>query len=490
MDERSVQQRSRPRPYDLRRKVLLKNFLREQMTHIPLPPPRLPMEEDENEVSSTVGNEENIEQSSNIQEKPSNNKQENASPAPLSEPVPSTSTSQFTSEEISPDSSTSQQTEMEVDKSTQPTFTRLSNLLRLKINSVRSRRKKITKAKLKMKAAKSPSQHSAALRAADPKGKSKSFFTMFKTRRGKRNIKSPIRISSPVSKSSSTSTSNQSCQTDVSFTQDEFSNMEQSNRCLREENRLLSESLSSFMSDFDLKLSPLKIPYGTDSYITSAGSSEAPSASHQTSPDIAKRLDYTDNASRNKIARSKSMQDRFDKRFPNRSRCLRTRSMNYGLSKRFYDSASLPQRGPHPYRRNFSPPETSNNFNNARRGKHRPNSFSSFDSSPNRIPMPEPVSRMSPHRPSVLTNLPINNSSRAIVRRSSMPERTSYQPSRPILRHKSTRVNGYNQRNVYDNGHNYNVVNGGNVPIRRRSNSNGDYGRPVPFQSLPPEAFY
>ncbi|KAG8185294.1 hypothetical protein JTE90_023902 [Oedothorax gibbosus] len=494
MDESNrVPQRTRPRPYDLRRKVLLKNFLREQMTHIPLPPSSRRPDDDaiaDDEVSSTVGNEENIEQ-------PPDNIIQKIETPPLPihvpEPVPGTSSSSTDIE--SPDSSTSQEPddaeEEDDNKNPRPTFKKLSNLLRSKMKTVGGRGKGIAKTKLKMELQKPRIVNVNETRPA-VKPKSKSFFAMFKSRRvfvNRKKVRSPTKVLSPAP---TRTTSTQSVQTDVSFTQDAFENMEQSNRSLREENRLLSESLSSFMSDFDLKLSPLKIPYGTDSYITSAGSSQSQNTPQTPSGVPNTRINYGNTPPRIKIPRSKSMQDRFDRRFPNR----RTRSMNYGLSKRFYDSSSLQ---PHPYRRNFNG-ETSTGY---RHDRQRPNSFSSFDSNLNRNPALQSNSRLPPHQlpigknPNVTYSNRANpnspqanaNSSRAIVRRSSMPERSSYQPSRPILRHKSTRVNGYNYANGYRGEHNYNVING-NVPIRRRSSSNGDYGRPVPFQSLPPEAFY
>ncbi|KFM67966.1 hypothetical protein X975_11796, partial [Stegodyphus mimosarum] len=470
MDENNrLNRRSRPRPFDLRRKVLLKNFLREQMTYIP---PAGEM----SQISLEISNGTNLVDGSStdtIQTQETPNDENNADLLiSLSEPEPSSSVSLVNdiNSELNQRSDVSDSSNDDIDKNTAKSslsaISRFSNIIRS-----RSKRKKkgITKAKLICKPVKSPEKAksetvrfgnmfrrksitqckqplSASLRK---KSASKSFFSLFKARKSnKKQDKSVASVQNLSSLSKdcessasieSCSTSTQAVQTDLTWSSNELNEIEHSNRLLREENRLLSDSLSYFMSD------------ARTNFNNNAGHETVNHPSHDLNSSTleslpfnnrlgSKQLFYSPDAARkglilrSKVLRSKSVQER-SKSDAVRI-CHRTRSVNYHEGRRNHFISNFPSR---PSR------ELSFQQIGAR-------TRSSTDHIRN---LGSPNNRRVP----VLRSFPLNNN-RVLQRRSSMPERANLE----------------NVRLAY-----------------RRPHSVRDYNRPrpaVPFRILPTEAFY
>lgn len=220
-----------------------------------------------------------------------------------------------------------------------------------------------------------------------PKVPPRSLFTLFKNRKSQRNAsqverdkRSFVDHKSYHVRATSPTTTNQSVsvQTEDSWAKEELFRAHQSNRLLREENRLLSESLSYFMfsSSVDSQINHCSSPLQSsnkNTFNTGYHDYFSSSNSNNWNP-------------RSRISRSKSVQEHGERRTSLRNN-YRTRSMNcHNVRNKFL----LPDPKPHqPI------------YNNQPDGYNVP-----------------PI-----RRKSVLSNLPVNNSVRSIQRRSSMPER-------------------------------------------------------------------
>lgn len=470
MENNRVVPKTRPRPYDLRRKVLLKNFMREQMFNVAiahLSSAATSQVRDSNfheDLSNSVGNEENILTPKKVQDNI-------VSSSSIPEPTPSTST--FNEKEnsnnfdsVSSDQSVVSNVSTETDSRASVKFPRLSSLLGMK----QKRKSGIKKAKHNFKTLKG--SHKLGMKGITskikmgerPKEKRNSFFSMFKSRREKKRNRVPT-IEKPGKKESQVSnTSTQSVQTDISWSPGAYEMLEQSNKSLLEENRLLSESLSNMISNTDLKLSSKKNSYCTDIY-SSSNNLELFSNSKEKHP-----FDTHDNTnhswqiktSKSRVLRSKSMQERCEKRKLGNSR-LRARSMNRGHFNKSLDTSSYSTKEPFPNKLRFPKIEDHLRYSCAKpKAISVPNSSHAF-----------PICKTNDS--SILMTLPSNNSSKVIVRRSSMPERTNNWNNKSCRPTRSNSVREYCKS------------------LRSSScmpNGKDEYSCPLSVQDLPATAFY
>ncbi|GBM59973.1 hypothetical protein AVEN_245574-1 [Araneus ventricosus] len=496
MERSRITPRLRPRPYDLRRKVLLKNFFREQMTYIP-------------HIRSTVETPLDVNNDSDFDENESNSntnegniltpkKVQDNIVTPISVPEPAPSTSNCSEKENSNnlensfvDETSSNMSEVEERPPSKSRLSRIIEKIDSRLSSKKNRRRGITKAKHELRSSKGILKPAGRKIIKDTeistKVKAKSFFERFKSRREKKRNKSTTsrisnlfgsRNSSPFKCDSKVATtSTQSVQTDMSWSPDHYEKMEKSHRSLLEENRLLSESLSSIITNTDFRSSSTQNSCVTDSYTNSSGNSAA-YFSHEQRP-VTKTggngsHSQPVDSSRTRILRSKSMQNRSDKRSLASSR-LRTRSLNCRSVKRPYNTDSIVTNEPHceqqPYKvkvKPFASPVAS-------RAKTRPSVLQSIDASP----------LYNTNTSSLLQTLS-SKSGKAIIRRSSMPERTYNWNSKP----RPVRSSSMRENNRYSYTSERVSPRPNQPSPRHRSTTFNGYSCSVPFQDLPAEAFY
>ncbi|CAL1291719.1 unnamed protein product [Larinioides sclopetarius] len=494
MERSRITPRLRPRPYDLRRKVLLKNFFREQMTYIPHIRSTVETPSEVNNDSDFDGNDSNTNTNEGNILTPK--KVQDNIVTPIPEPAPSTSNCSEKENSNNLDNSPVDETSSnmsEMEERPPSKFSRLSRFIEnidSRLSSKKNRRKGITKAKHELRSSKGILKPAGRKIIKDTessaKVKAKSFFERFKSRREKKRNKSATsRISnlfgsrnpSPKCDSKVATTSTQSVQTDMSWSPDHYEKMELSHRSLLEENRLLSESLSSIITNTDFRSNSTQNSCVTDSYANNSDSSPA-YFSHEQRP-VTKTVgneshSQPDDSSRTRILRSKSMQNRSDKKSLTSSR-LRTRSFNCRYTKRPYNTDSFVTNEPRcceqPYKAKVIPIATSV----ACRAKTRPSVLQSIDASP----------MYNTNTSSLLPTLS-SKSGKAITRRTSMPERTYNWNNKPRpVRSSSMRENN---RYSYTSAR---VSPRTNQPSpRRRSTTFNGYSCSVPFQDLPADAFY
>ncbi|GFX64698.1 uncharacterized protein TNCV_4681731 [Trichonephila clavipes] len=485
MENNRVIPKTRPRPYDLRRKVLLKNFLREQMFHMSAVRLSAPATLEGNDstfdedLSNSISNDEKILTPKQVQ-----NNIVSSSSTP--EPTPSTST--FNEKENSNNfgsvSSDQSADNTETDSRPSPKFPRLSNLLGMR----KKRKNGIKKAKHSLKTLKGA--HKPVVRgiankmkiSEGPKEK-RSFFSMFKSRREKkRNRMSSIEKFNTFgsqkdgnNESQVCNTSTQSVQTDISWSPGAYELLEQSNKSLLEENRLLSESLSSMISNTDLKLGSKNNSYCTDLY-NSRNNLELYSNSkekHSFDAHSNTNCSWQSQNSKSRVLRSKSMQERCERKSFASSR-LRARSMNRGHFNKPLDT-SYSIKEPFSNRLRFPNNKLDDHLN--------------FPRAKKLLPVPN-SSHVLPIRKandsSILKTLPSNNSGKVIVRRSSMPERTTNWNNKS---RRPTRSNSVRE--------NHNLQASRRITFRPKqssscsvSNGKSEYLCPLSVQDLPPGAFY
>ncbi|XP_055945171.1 uncharacterized protein LOC129975911 [Argiope bruennichi] len=353
MERNRVTSRLRPRPYDLRRKVLLKNFFREQMTYIPHIRSTDEVSLDASGDSDFDENESNSNTNEGNVLTPKKVEDNIVTTASMSEPVPSTSNccEKENSHDLESFSNEPSSNVTKMDEKPTSKFPRLSRIIETIDShlSKKNRRKGIIKAKHELRACKSILKPTGMKTVKDTEGsarvKAKSFFERFKSRRDKKRNKIPTskisnlfgsRNQSPAKYDSKVSTtSTKSVQTDVSWSPDRYQNIEISNISLRAENRLLSESLSSIIINTDFISDSSHNSLCTDSYTNSNYNSTAYNAEQIP-------LTVTNGNGSNsrqtgfsgtRILRSKSMQDEKRSQAPSH---LRTRSFNFRDIKRPY----------------------------------------------------------------------------------------------------------------------------------------------------------
>ncbi|GFY68598.1 uncharacterized protein TNIN_483401 [Trichonephila inaurata madagascariensis] len=484
MENNRVVPKTRPRPYDLRRKVLLKNFLREQMYHMSAvrlsAPATLEVNDStlDQDLPNSISNDEKILTPKQVQDNIVSS---------LSSPEPTPSTSTFNEKENSNnfDNVSSDQSvdNTETDSRPSPKFPRLSNLLGMR----KKHKNGIKKAKHSLKTLKGA--HKPVVKGITNKMKiserpkeKRSFFSMFKSRREKkRNIMSSVEKintfgsqKSGNNESQVSNTSTQSVQTDISWSPGAYELLEQSNKSLLEENRLLSESLSSMISNTDLKLGSKNNSYCTDLYNSSNNLELYSSSKDKHSFDAHSNTNYSwqSQNSKSRVLRSKSMQERCERKSFASSR-LRARSMNRGYFNKPLDTSY----------------STKEPFSNRLRFPNKLDDRLNFPRAKKLLPVPN-SSRVLPIRKandsSILKTLPSNNSGKVIVRRSSMPERTTNWNNKS---RRPTRSNSVRE--------NHNLRASQRITFRPKqssscsvSNGKSEYLCPLSVQDLPAEAFY
>lgn len=446
MEENSkINRRSRPRPYDLRRKVLLKNFLREQMTYIPQT--RLTSTVQNSDANFTVESSNSLELDEDLQEL----NDENSSSSSVTESGDSKSSENVEENHLMKDVNddgnvnNTDKPAAKINSTDAPThepkFFRFASLMNLRSESKKKKVKGILKAKKVCKTVKSPvksksfkrlfsgrsrtSRESSQDQAA--KNSPKSLFSLFKSRREQRKgrevdrIKQPTNtnIKSPI-KNEKHCSSSQTVQSDDSWAREELSRVQESNKLLREENRLLSESLSYFMSSSSLDS---QLNHCSSPLQSSNRNSNSYRRSSDCYDDYSSRSSYNyDNWNpRSRILRSKSVQEHSERRNVSRNG-YRTRSMNcHNIQSNFYNYRQRP-------------------------------SVSTISAQAGDVGIPRV------RKKNILASLPVNSTVRVIQRRSSMPERILSENDRSRM--------------------------------CRRSSSIRDGSSRTPFHSLPSEAFY
>ncbi|GFT89130.1 uncharacterized protein NPIL_273111 [Nephila pilipes] len=472
MDNNRAVPKTRPRPYDLRRKVLLKNFMREQMIYISearrSATTSLAVNNETNfddDLSNSVGNEENILTPKKVQDNI-------VSSTSAPEPTPSTST--FSEKENSNNFDSGSSNHPLVSNETSETnsrpstrFPRLSNLL-----GMREKRKMgIKKAKHDFKTLKGINKKpllngiSNKIKMGERpfKEKRKSFFSLFKSRREKKRNKistvEKINIDGTQNTNNSESqvsrTSTQSVQTDISWSG------------IRD---IIEQTVVSVISKTDLTISSGENSYRKDfcsntNNLEFSNSKEKPFYTHEN----ANHSQRTENSRR--VLRSKSMQERCEKRHQ-ASSCLRTRSMNRGYYNRSLDTS--------PYSTKKTLRFPSIEFEDHLTFSRAKTKSINVPNSRRILPMTKA------NNSSVLMTLPNNNSSKVIVRRSSMPERTSRWANKSYRPMRSNSVR-----------ENRNLQVSQQLPYRRKQSSSSTissgrdgYACPLSLQDLPAEAFY
>lgn len=408
MDDTRIQRRTRARSYDLRRKVLLKNFLRDQMTHIPetstesFPSPGNSEESELNEEASPItvihADSYNIPNSSEVDDE--SNMKSNDEDMDLTEDIDVETIDSF-----------------DIPAKYKPT----AHSLRLfKFNGLLKRRryeryerelekasKRAFKAKKFGKNAKSPVKtrsykksfekffyghkkyHERSSPSHKAKSSSRSLFSLFKHRREQRHAKDDDRTKRsssdnhiPKNHPTKSSSVNQSVQTDDSLVKYEMNKVHESNMRLKEENKLLSESLSYFMSN---ETTPYQSPYKNENSLMFHDYTLPPANSSHAAWN-----------SRSKVSRSNSVQE-FNERHKVLRNNYRTKSMNVHNSRNYFLTSSRPLL-----------PSYADEVNTPRLRK----------------------------RP-ILTNIPNSSSNRTIQRRSSMPERTHPENNRWVSHGRS-----------------------------------------------------
>lgn len=412
MDDTRIQRRARARSYDLRRKVLLKNFLRDQMTHVPETSTESFPTSGNSEDSSVVEvNEEaspitviyadayNIPNSSEVEDE-SNIKSNHDEDMDLTEDIDVETVDNFV-----------------IPAKYKPTahslkLFRIQGLLKRRRYERYERTldrasKKAFKAKKIDKNAKSPVKtrsfkksiekvfygHKKDKEKSSPsnmaKSSSRSLFSLFKQRREQRHAKDNDRTKQsssdnhiPENHPTKSSSVNQSVQTDDSLVEYEVNKIHESNMRLKEENKLLSESLSYFMSN---ETTPYQSPYKNENSLmfhdyTLPPPNCSPAAWN----------------SRSKVSRSNSVHE-FNERHKVLRNNYRTKSMNVHNSRNYFLSSSRPLL-----------PSYTDEVNTPRLRK----------------------------RP-ILTNIPLTSANRTIQRRSSMPERTHSENHRWVSQGRS-----------------------------------------------------
>ncbi|GFR34167.1 uncharacterized protein TNCT_275041 [Trichonephila clavata] len=487
MENNRVVPKTRPRPYDLRRKVLVKNFMREQMFHFSAArlsaPATLEVNDStfDQDLSNSVSNEEKILTPKQVQDNI-------VSSSSTPEPTPSTST--FNEKEnsnnfdsVSSDQSVVSNDITETDSRPSPKFPRLSNLLGRK----EKRKDGIKKAKHTLKTIKGV--HKPVVKGITNKMKiserpkeKRSIFSLFKSfREKKRNRMSSIKKintfgsqKSGNKESQVCNTSTQSVQTDISWSLGAYELLEQSNKSLLEENRLLSESLSSVISNTDLKLGSKNNSYCTDLYNSSSNLELYSNSKEKHSIDAHSNTNYSWQSQNSKrVLRSKSMQERCERRSFGNSR-LRARSMNQGsFNKPLDTSYSTIEPFSNKLRFPINKLDDRLNFPRAKKLLTGPNSSHVL-----------PIRKTNDL--SILKTLPSNNSGKVIVRRSSMPERTTNWNNKS---RRPTRSNSVRE--------NHNLQASQRITFRPKqssscsiSNGKSEYLCPLSVQDLPAEAFY
>lgn len=386
MDDNSrVNRRSRPRPYDLRRKVLLKNFLREQMIHIPETQTGSNFRN-----SSTISSEDPV-VSDEIEDPFIINKDESSSAIFFGQSSPSLTINNsdnrddsdvILSEEVDLindvptveakddfiDSKIKDDSVVETPVSDSPSESSLfkfKSILNFKKQSSKAS-KGIFKAKQVCKRLKSPSKtrsfkssferiiygrkkcNDSSTSNEMAKNSSKSLFSLFKHRKEQRRAKEIDRMKKPV-KYSTTHVSNkcnlinQSVQNEDSIIRDKLIKFLQSNKRIKEENRHIKKCLSSYLSHPSLTPEQKKTMADILSSMKTFDSAihqhmKNLSSSLQSSTESGNSLifhDYCTHSSsnddnwstRSKVYRSKSVHEYSEKKNTSQH-CYRTRSMS------------------------------------------------------------------------------------------------------------------------------------------------------------------
>lgn len=443
-DNSKMNRRSRPRPYDLRRKVLLKNFLREQMTYIPHT--RLI-----SAVQNTVANF-SVESSNTMELDDLQDLNDENSSSSVSVDN-SSSTAIIEENNLDPDIKGVENAINIVDSSTNVKTTevpvpetkmfKFSSLMNLRSDAKKKKAKGILKAKKVCKSVKIPAKSksfktglerlfSGRSRTSNDKSSdritrssTKSLFSLFKSRKEQRKVKeierttthsSDTNVKLSSSESDRNCMSNRSVQTDNSWTREELSRVEHSNKLLREENRLLSESLSYFMSSnsIDSQINHYNSPLQSSN--RNMNDSRRNSVCYD-NISTCSSYGYDNWNPRSRILRSKSVQEHSDRTNVSRYR-HRTRSMNYHNNRSEFYAGPMPS------------------------------SYNSSQVQEYTIPRVR--------KKNILASLPVNSTGRVVQRRSSMPERILSENDRSRVCRRT-----------------------GSVRHSRTS-----------FHSLPPEAFY
>lgn len=425
MDDTRIQRRTRARSYDLRRKVLLKNFLRNQMTPIPETTHNESFLSRENSEESSI--DEVNEQASSITViyadtycMPSSSEVNSESNIKNNRDDEMDLTEDIDVETIDIDN-------FEISTKYKPT----AHSLRLfKFKSLLKRRrherelenasKSVFKAKKFSKNARSPvktrsfkksiekvfrghkKSHARSSSSHMPKSSSRSLFSLFKHRREQRHARDNDRTKRsssdnhiPKNYPTKSSSINQSVQTDDSLVKYEMNKVHESNMRLKEENKLLSESLSYFMSN---ESTPYQSPYKNENSLMFHDYTLPPSSSNHDAWN-----------SRSKVSRSSSVHE-FSERHKVLRNNYRTKSMNVHNSRNYFLTNS---------RRPLLPSYSDEVTTPRLRKKH------------------------------ILTNIPNSSSNRTIQRRSSMPERTLSENNRWVSHGRSNSMRHTHMRKPF-----------------------------------------
>lgn len=412
MDDTRLQRRTRARSYDLRRKVLLKNFLRDQMTHIPetstesFPSPGnseessiVEVNEEASPITVIYADAYDIPNSSEVEDE-SNMKSNRDDDVDLTEDIDVETVDNFDIPAKYKPTAHSlrlfkfkgllkrrryERYERELDKASKKAF-KAKKIGKNRKSPVKTRsfKKSIEKVFYGHK-----KYHEKSSPSHVTKSSSRSLFSLFKHRREQRHAKDNDRTKRsssdnhiPKNHSTKSSSVNQSVQTDDSLVKYEMNKVHESNMRLKEENKLLSESLSYFMSN---ESTPYQSPYKNENSLMFHDYTLPPSNSSQAAWN-----------SRSKVSRSNSVHE-FNERHKVLRNNYRTKSMNVHNSRNYFLSSSRPLL-----------PSYTDEVNTPRLRK----------------------------RP-ILTNIPNSSPNRTIQRRSSMPERTHSENNRWVSHGRS-----------------------------------------------------
>lgn len=505
-----VSRRSRPRPYDLRRKVLLKNFLREQMTYIPQT--RLTSPDQNSDADFVEKSIDSLETNDDVKEL--NDENSLVSNFPVSTQTDSTSETEIENNDFethSTEDCSSLSTEagpsikinpVGVSK-TKSKISKFTSLMNLRSKSKKRAIKGIVKAKKVCKNVKSPvkskslknnierilsDQTSSEKSFQSSKSSFKSFFTLLRSRKIRRKRPNANRVSSVSTKKCESAESDHvenSNEMSYAKCKEELNKAKELTKLLQEENRLLTQSLSYFLSSPSVD-SSCTVPL-QDSNQNISMKRLCDHDGHNSST-----LDDHKWNHPSRILRSKSVHENSDHK-PMKG-THRTRSMNCHIRNNLtcspasvleYSSESqkinfsqrrrnnLPvNRSNRVVQRRFSMPErfvsendslrTSNGLTFFR-NRHRTRSMSCHDNQSNFFMVNSVFSEQSAEKSiledkqkNILVSLPVEITGRRVQRRSSMPERT-------LSVEKSVR--------------------------RKSGGARESYSR-TPFHSLPPSAFY
>lgn len=416
MDDSRNNRRMRARSYDLRRKVLLKNFLKEQMAHVPgISTELFPLNGNSEDSSNSI-EESSIDEVDELESSFTEIEDDDNTYSIQNSNNNDTELDNNHNEEIDVETVDNLDTSINRNKkqfSYSPSLIKFTGFFKKDSKSVS---KPIVKPKRLGKNGKSPMTTRSFKKnfekvfygnkktdekfssGQNRKNTSRSLFSLFKHRREQRHAKDDKK-SLDNSVNTKSSLVSQSVQTDDSWVKVEMNKVNESNKRLKEENKLLSESLSYFMSN------------------ASASSTRQYNSQYQPSYENENSLMFHDYSlsnnggswnSNHKVSRSKSVHE-YKERHKVLRNNYRTKSMNVPNNRNYFLSNSRP----------LLPSFNESGF----------------------------IPRL--RKKGILTNIPNSSSNRTIQRRSSMPERTLTENNRYVTHLRSNSMRNTHTRKPF-----------------------------------------